>query len=193
MTLMEENGERAVSRDGRVTYEGEARVSRKHILDFEEILKDIDGAIHNNSMGSNSKTVDLIILENQIVSSCNLVDIKIMEDDPSWDNQIPESKVNQMERNSGDKHFVVEFYMGWADTGLSGVDNKSRPNKSGGKGKPKLKPKSGSVVLQGKALPIVGKSPKQGIWIREATRRPDFSASSSLEKLRLVLKEKQRL
>lgn len=58
---MEENGERAVSGDGGVTYEEESQISRKHIPNFEEILKDIDGALHNNYMGSNSNISDLVI------------------------------------------------------------------------------------------------------------------------------------
>lgn len=182
---MEENGEKTMSRNDGVTYEREPQISWKHIPDFEEVLKDIDGAIHNYPMVSNSKATDAVIPGGQIINSCNLVDIGIMDDDPSWENQMLESRVNQIEGDRGAKNSVVEFNMGRADKGLSGVVNKCRPTKKKSKRKPKTKPKSESVVAQNKILTKVGKSPKQGTWIIEETRRPNSIASPSLE-LRLV-------
>lgn len=67
-------------------YELEARDSQKHIPDFEEILQDIDDAIHNEPMIPISKHVDPEISANQCVSCCNLVDIAIMEADRVWEN-----------------------------------------------------------------------------------------------------------
>ena len=67
-------------------YELEARDSQKHIPDFEEILQDIDDAIHNEPMILISKHVDPEISANQCVSCCNLVDIAVMEADRVWEN-----------------------------------------------------------------------------------------------------------
>lgn len=78
---MEVSGGGGESEGDRGRHEFEARDSQKHISDFEEILKDIDDAIHNDPMFPNSKAVDYEILANQIVISCNLVDIAVMEDD----------------------------------------------------------------------------------------------------------------
>lgn len=180
-TPMADNGRRAVTRDGGVTYESESRSLRKHIPDFEGALKDIDEAIHNSPVVSNSKAANSVIIGDQIASSCNLVDIEIMDDDLCWDHKMPESKENRMEGDSGAKHPVVVFNMGQVDKGLSGADTKSRPNSSGSKRKLKLKPKKESVVSQNNVLASTGKSPKQGMWINKEIQRPELGASPSLE------------
>ena len=39
----------------------------------------------------------------------------------------------------------VAFKVGWVEMGLEGVNNKTKPNKSGSKGKQTLRPTSGPV------------------------------------------------
>ena len=53
--------------------------------------------------------------ENQAVSSCNLVDIEIMEEDHTWDNQMTVSKGNPLDRNIGAKQSEADFNMGWVE------------------------------------------------------------------------------
>ena len=127
-------------------YELEARDSQKHIPYFEEILQDIDDAIHNEPMIPISKHVDPKISANQSVSCYNLVDIAVMEANRVWEDQTQDLNGKLMNMDVGDVIKNVAFKVGWAEMGLEGVNNKTKPIKSGSKGKQKLRPTSGLVL-----------------------------------------------
>ena len=145
MSMEVNGGGREPVGDGQ-RYELEAHDSRKLIPDFEEILKDIDSAIHNEPMISISKHVDPKISANQSVSCCNLVDIAVMEANRVWEDQKQDLNGKLMNTDVGAVNKNVAFKVGWAEMGLEGVNNKTKPIKSGSKGKQKLRPTSGLVL-----------------------------------------------
>ena len=171
---MEENGDRMVPGENRVTYGTISRISRDHIPDFEVALKEIDNAIHNYSQTPKSNIIDPVTVGNQAVSSRNLIEIEVMEEDHTWDNQLLASKGDVLDSKCGAKTFIPDFKMGWMETGLKGESNKLRPMLNGSKGNKKLKPKSGSV-LQNR------KEPKKGKWTREVTQRPNCNVSPTMD------------
>lgn len=112
---------------------------RKHISDFEELIKDIDDAIHNEPVFSNSKSAGTEITVNHQDNSCNQIYIVVMEDDPIHCNQIPNSNEYLKISSPGAKNFVVEFKLGWVDSCIDKGSSKGRPNKSSNKGVAKTK------------------------------------------------------
>lgn len=118
---MEMNG-RGVVLEGDVrTHYLQMRESRKHIPNFEEVLKNIDGDIYNDLTLPNSKAVDPKTLEYQVTRSSNLVDITVMEGDHVWENQIRGLTRKLSDTKAGGENNKVEFNMGWTETGLVGV------------------------------------------------------------------------
>ena len=65
--------------------------------------------------------------------------------------------------------------------GLEGVNNKTKPNKSGSKGKQTLRPTSGPVLTQNKEANkrVMGLS--EGMWKRVVTRSPCTNANPRLD------------
>lgn len=161
---METNGEGGELEVDVYRHNFETHVSKKCIPDFEETLKDIDDDILNGPTLSNSKTTDPEIPRSQIVSSCNLIDISVMEDDYVWENQTWNLNGKLLDTKVGGMNNKVEFRMGWIETGLVGVKDKKKPNKSGSKGKPKLRPISGPMLAQNKVVNkgVMGLS--EGTW-----------------------------
>lgn len=107
--------------------------SQKHISDFEEIIQDIDDVIHNDLVISNSHEAYLELMINPEASSCNLVDIEVVKDNPI----IPilnSNEVSQLMRlcttNPGGKLVV-----GWETTSSGKKIHKGRPKKNSTKGK----------------------------------------------------------
>nr|POE51399.1 hypothetical protein CFP56_41766 [Quercus suber] len=121
MAAMEDNGEKVVAREEGVTYGVKSRMVREHIPNFEEALKDIDDAMHNYSQNPNLNAADPVTADNKVVNSYNLVDIEIMEEDHSGENQMPVLKGNSLENNYGAKQPEGDSNMGWVDTGLKGA------------------------------------------------------------------------
>ena len=80
-------------------------------------LKDIDNAIHNYSQTPKSNIIDPVTVGNQAVSSHNLIEIEVMEEDHTWDNQLLASKGDVLDSKCGAKTFIPDFKMGWMETG----------------------------------------------------------------------------
>ena len=65
--------------------------------------------------------------------------------------------------------------------GLEGVKNKTKPNKSGSKGKQKIRPICGPVLSQNKEAYKGEMGLSEGTWKRVVTRSPCTHASPSLD------------
>ncbi|KAK7831668.1 hypothetical protein CFP56_027134 [Quercus suber] len=131
-------------------HELEGRESQNKILDFEEILQDIDDTIHKEPMISISEDVDPKIPANQSDSYCKMIDIAVMEANRGWENQTWDLNGKLMKTDGGTVEKNVAFKVGWAEMGLEGMKNKTKPNKSGSKGKQKIRPICGPVVSKNK-------------------------------------------
>lgn len=133
------NGRGIEYRVGGHVHEEDVRESWKHVPNFEKTLNDIDDDIRNGPRILNSKAAATEITANQINSSYNMNDIKVMEDDLVWENQVQDLNGRQMVSNADAMIIRAEFNMGWDGTGLKGVKNRNRPNKCGSKGKQQIK------------------------------------------------------
>nr|POF06678.1 hypothetical protein CFP56_60065 [Quercus suber] len=127
-------------RDGERKHDVEGRESRAHIPDFEEVLNEIDNAISNGPGSPKIKAAIPETTANQFERNLKLVDVEIMEENPGWRNNELERNGKQNDVNMETIMSDAEFKLGWVDLGFKGAISKGRPNKSGGKGKQKIRP-----------------------------------------------------
>nr|POE76983.1 hypothetical protein CFP56_49696 [Quercus suber] len=160
-------------------HELEGRKSWNKIPDFEEILQDIDDAIQKVPMIPNSEHVDPEIPANQSDSYCKLIDIAVMEADRGWENQDGDLNGKLMSTEGGTVVDNIAFKVGWAEMGLEEMKNKNKPNKSGSKGKQKIRPTCGPVVSKTKNANKGEMGLSEGTWRRVAS--PCNHASSPLD------------
>nr|POE98069.1 hypothetical protein CFP56_39511 [Quercus suber] len=116
-----------------------------HIPDFEEALNGIDNAISNGPGSSKLKAAIPEKRANRIDSNLKLVDVEIMEENPGWMNDELDRNGKQEDLNMETMMLEAEFNLGWVDMGSKGVISKGRPNKSGSKGKQKIRP---NVIME---------------------------------------------
>nr|POF04836.1 hypothetical protein CFP56_77508 [Quercus suber] len=79
-----------------------------------------------------------------------MIDIAVMEANRGWENQTWDLNGKLMKTDGGTVEKNVAFKVGWAEMGLEGMKNKTKPNKSGSKGKQKIRPICGPVVSKNK-------------------------------------------
>ena len=107
--------------------------SQKHIPDFEDIIQDIDDVIHNDPVISNSHEAYIELMINLEASSCNLVDIEVVMDNPII-LILNSKKVSQLMRPCT-TNLRGEFVVGWETISSGKKIQKGQPNKNSTKGK----------------------------------------------------------
>ena len=87
VTPMKVNGGGVKKRVGERVCDVDVRESRTHILDFEDVLNEIDEVICNGLGNPELKAAVSEKTANRMESTLNLVDVEIREDNLGWKNK----------------------------------------------------------------------------------------------------------
>ena len=112
MALRTINGAGAEMGVGEREHDVGVRDSWAHILDFEEVLNEIDVAIGNGPRNPELKAAFSEFTANRNEGALNLVDVEILEDNPGWRNKDQDRKGGIVELNTDTMMSEAGFSLG---------------------------------------------------------------------------------